>query len=275
MPEPKRNIKDSLFTYLFSQPEYMQQLYLSLHPEDTDVKEEDFKLITLENVLAIGQYNDLGIQVRDRLILLIEAQSTFSYNIPLRMLMYLANTYKEFVEENHLSLYQSKPVTIPRPELYVIYTGDSKNIPDVLRLSTLYDGAGSVDLEVKVLRSGHEGDIVDQYIEFCDILSEQVKIYGRTEEALNNTIRICLERGILVPFLSSRMKEVVDIMTTLFDQERVWEIERYNIREEGRAEGLEEGIQQVIKKLLANASILEVSQLTGYSEDEIRKIIKA
>lgn len=30
--------------------------------------EEDIKLVTLENVLTVGQYNDLGIQVRDRLI---------------------------------------------------------------------------------------------------------------------------------------------------------------------------------------------------------------
>lgn len=64
MAEPKRNIKDSLFTFLFSQPEYTQELYLALHPEDKDIKKEDLKLITLENVLAIGQYNDLGIQVR-------------------------------------------------------------------------------------------------------------------------------------------------------------------------------------------------------------------
>ena len=66
-------------------------LYLDLHPGDTEITEEDFKLVTLENVLAIGQYNDLGLQVRDRLILLVEAQSTYSANIPLRMLMYLAN----------------------------------------------------------------------------------------------------------------------------------------------------------------------------------------
>ena len=100
MPELKRAVKDSVFTYLFSQPEYARELYLELHPEDTDVTTEDFKLVTFENVLAIGQYNDLGLQVRDRLILLVEAQSTYSVNIPLRMLMYLANTYKDFVEEN-------------------------------------------------------------------------------------------------------------------------------------------------------------------------------
>lgn len=59
-------------------------------------------------------------------------------------------------------------------------------------------------------------------------------------------------------------------MITLFDQEKVWEIERYNIRKEGR----EEGIRQLIQRMLANASIREVSGITGYSEEEINRILK-
>ena len=55
MPEIKRTIKDSVFTYLFSQPEYARELYLNLHPEDQDVTEADIKLVTLENVLTTGQ----------------------------------------------------------------------------------------------------------------------------------------------------------------------------------------------------------------------------
>lgn len=94
MPDMRRAVKDSVFTYLFKQPEYTRQLYLALHPEDTDVTEQDCKLVTLENVLSTGLYNDLGIQVRDKLLLLVEAQSTFSANLALRMLLYLAATYK-------------------------------------------------------------------------------------------------------------------------------------------------------------------------------------
>lgn len=50
----------------------------------------------------------------------------------------------------------------------------------------------------------------------------------------------------------------------------MWEIERYNIRKEG----YEEGLREVIQKMLTNASSLEVSRITGYSEDEIRQILK-
>lgn len=114
VPEMRRNYKDSVFTCLFSDPRYMRELYLYLHPEDADVTEDEFQLVTTENVLAIGQYNDLGIQVRDKLILLVEAQSVFSPNIPLRLLMYLVATYKEYIAAHELSLYSTKAVAIPR-----------------------------------------------------------------------------------------------------------------------------------------------------------------
>lgn len=255
--EMKRSVKDSVFTYLFKQPEYTRQLYLALHPEDTDVKESDFKLVTLENVLTTGFYNDLGIQVRDRLILLVEAQSTFSVNIALRMLLYLAGTYKEYIEEQKLDLYGSHPVEIPRPELYVVYTGDKKEIPETLRLSDLYQGAGSAEVEVKVLLDDGTGDILDQYVRFCKIADEQREKYGLTQQAIDETIRICIAENVLAPFLASRQKEVLEIMVTLFDQEKIAEIHDYNVakaaRQEGhqlgRAEGREEGIRAVVDML--------------------------
>lgn len=281
MPEPKRDIKDSVFTFLFSDIEYTKQLYLSLHPEDTDIRDEDFRLVTLENILAIGQYNDLGFQVRDKLILLVEAQSTFSPNIPLRMLMYLAKTYNEYIEEHQLSLYREKKVSIPRPELYAIYTGE-KEAPDILRLSDMYEGSGSADLTVRVLRDGQPGDILSQYVDFCQVANEQVSLYGRTDEALMSTIQLCLEQGILVPFLDSRKKEVVDIMTRLFSQEKAWEMElAANAREnreagrvEGRVEGRMEAQADMLRRLLQKFSILEVSQIMGIPQSEIERLTK-
>ena len=264
MAEMKRSVKDSVFTYLFKQPEYTRQLYLALHPEDIDVKESDFKLVTLENVLTTGFYNDLGIQVRNRLILLVEAQSTFSVNIALRMLLYLAGTYKEYIEEQKLDLYGSHPVEIPRPELYVVYTGDRKEIPETLRLSDLYQGAGSAEVEVKVLRDDGTGDILDQYVRFCKIADEQREKYGLTQQAIDETIRICIAENVLAPFLASRQKEVLEIMVTLFDQEKIAEIHDYNVakaaRQEGHQLGREEGREEGIRAVVGTLRSMSVEQ---------------
>ena len=191
MSEMRYTVKDSVFTYVFKQPEYARKLYLALHPEDTAVTEADCKLVTLENVLTTGMYNDVGLQVRDTLILLVEAQSVFSVNIALRMLLYLAATYKEYTEERKLNLYGTAPVTIPRPELYVVYTGDRPDVPDELRLSELYKGSGAADVEVKVLRGNGTGDIVDQYVRFCKISDEERKKHGRSRKAVEETMRRC------------------------------------------------------------------------------------
>lgn len=196
------------------------------------------------------------------------------------MLMYLAKTYNEYVEEHSLSIYSSTKVIIPRPELYVVYTGERKT-PPILKLSDMYEGAAGVEVEVKVLQDGQPGDILSQYVDFCQVANEQVSLYGRTDEALMSTIQICRERGILVPFLDCRKKEVVDIMTRLFSQEKAWEMElaahAREEREEGRKEGREEGEQMgmanLLKKMLANASILDVSRITGISQEEITRIV--
>ena len=78
MADMKYTAKDSVFSFIFRQPENTRRLYLTLHPEDIDVTEADCKLVTLEHILTNGMTNDLGFQVRDKLILLVEAQSKFS-----------------------------------------------------------------------------------------------------------------------------------------------------------------------------------------------------
>ena len=48
MPKMKHTAKDSVFSYIFREPENLRQLYLALHPEDTDITEEECHPITLE-----------------------------------------------------------------------------------------------------------------------------------------------------------------------------------------------------------------------------------
>ena len=108
----------------------------------------------------------------------------------------------------------------------------------------MYDGPGGAEIEIKVLKNTGAGNIVDQYIRFCEISDEQRKQYGYTMKAVEETLRICCEENILMPVLASCQREVQDIMVTLFNQERVAEIHKYNLRKEARQEGWQEGRQQ-------------------------------
>ena len=112
---------------------------------------------------------------------------------------------------------------MPIPELYVIYTSDRKNIPDVISLSKeFFDGADiAVDVKVKVICESDADNIINQYIVFCKVYNEQMKLYGRTRKTVTETIRICKDRNVLREYLLDREKEVVSIMMSLFDKEEV------------------------------------------------------
>ena len=295
MPNLKRSVKDSVFTYLFRQPAYTRELFLALHPEAL-VSEEDVRIITLENILSNGLYNDLGFLVQDTLLVLVEAQSTFTVNVCLRMLMYLAQSYKEFVVEHELDLYSSAPVSIPRPELYMVYTGTDSGLPDLLKLSQLFGGKGSTELEVRILRKRGTGDILDQYVRFCEIQDAQRKKHGYTQEAIDETLRLCREEGVLALFLASREKEVKDIMTTLFDQDWVTRIHEKNLireaantarlegelrgRREGEFKGRREGTLDSLRNLMDSLGFtsdqaMSALKVPASEQAEYRKLLDA
>ena len=220
---PKRKIKDSVFTDLFRDKKYLIQLYRALHPEDKVVTENDIADVTLKHVLVDADYNDLGFSVGSRLMVLVESQSTWTLNIVIRALMYLVQTYHDYFKRTNQNLYGSKKVNMPKPELYLIYTGDRKNVPVCISLSKdFFSGAKiSIDAEIKVLHRENEKDIIGQYIIFSRVYNEQRKKYGNIRQAVEETIRICKDRNVLKEYLESREQEVINIMMTLFDDDQI------------------------------------------------------
>ena len=286
----KWTVRDSVFSFLFRQPEYLRELYLALHPEDIGVREEDIRIMTLENVLTNGEHNDLGFLVRDALIILVEAQTTFSLNLALRLLLYLAETYRRLADERGWDVYSSRALKIPLPELAVIYAGEGGNIPSSIRISDIYDcpkervKAGVLDAEIKIFRFRGKRDIIDQYVRFCEITTQKEKLFGRSQEAIDAIFHVCLEEGILAPFLRSREKEVRDIMTSLFDETRIQELHDKSVREEGReegrtegrAEGREAGKADIIAEMLRdNASMSLIEKYTRTPAEKIAEIARS
>ena len=236
-----------MFTNLFQDKKYLLRLYKALHPEDGNVTEEDIKDVTIKHILVDADYNDLGFSVGGRLVILIESQSTWTLNIIIRALMYLIQTYHDFFKRTRQNLYGSKKVNMPKPELYVIFTGEKpKNPPDIISLSKdFFNGEKiAVDAEVKVLYQEDESNIIGQYIIFCKVYNEQRKKHGQTKEAVTETIRICKDRNVLKEYLESKEQEVVDIMMTLFDDEQVLEAYAEDIKNSEARETAERMIRK-------------------------------
>lgn len=246
-PKTKWVAKASVFTNLFSKTEYTYQLYKALHPEDDKTTKDEITLMTIESHMLNQQYNDLGFMVGERLIILAEAQSTWSENIVVRCLLYVVQTWYKYIKKKGLDIYSKDKIELPVPELYVIYTGTEKRYkPEKLTLKdSLFERKDiGVDCKVMMLYDGAQGDIINQYVRFCHIFNKQVKIYGRTKKAVDETIRICQSEEVLGEYLEKEREEIMDIMLALFDEETLMKnhdatIERKSIKK-GRKEGRKE-----------------------------------
>ena len=270
---PKRKIKDSVFTNLFQDRKYLLQLYKALHPEDCNVTEEEIADVTIKHVLVDADYNDLGFSVGNRLMILIESQSTWTLNIIIRALMYLIQTYHDYFKRTNQNLYGSKKVNMPIPELYMIFTGERKNIPDTISLSKeFFDKAKiAIDAEVKVLYQENEKDIIGQYIIFSKVYNEQRKLYGKTKQAVTETIRICKDRNVLKEYLESKEQEVVDIMMTLFDDEQILKAYAKDIEDNKEKETERKTAERMIKD--GEMSLDKIARyVPSLSMDELKEL---
>ena len=248
----RRKAKDSVFTVLFQDVNNVYELYKELHPEDVDVTVDDIRVETLETVLINDIYNDLGFIVNSggkvRYVILVEAQSRWTDNITLRMLLYITETYHRYLKETEQSEHVEKKVLLPKPDMYVVYTG-SKNVSDEVSFSqTYFDGDSPLDLKVKVLKNSGKDTLHGQYIGFSRVYDEQRKLYGNKLECIRETIRICIEKGYLTEFLGIHKQEVTTMLSELLDEQAQRNQYDIAIKRESRTQGIAEDMEKGMEK---------------------------
>ena len=298
-PKIKRKVKDSIFNDFFKDIKNLRKLYAALFPDNDSYQDKDFKIATLENILVDNIYNDLGFIVGNKLIILVEAQSTFNPNMPLRFMSYLANTYLNYILDNKLNIYGTKTLNLPTPKFYMIYTGNKKIEINKLRLSSLYDLEENetvpLELIVRVIdKYNTKNDIIREYIDFCQKFDELLKSKKYTKlEIIKKTIDYCIEHEILKEYLMSKTREVSDMMMQMITDEQAMDIileEKYNIGIEqgialgekrgeergavwGRNEGRNEAMTAIISLMQQNGfSMEDICKNTGLNKEEVIKL---
>ena len=283
-PKLSRQAKDHVFVDLFNQPKYCLELFNALHPEATDITEADIQNITISHVIVDKPYNDLGFTVKDRLLVLVEAQSTWSYNILVRLLLYFSDTLLLGIIKEHESwdIHNTGKLPLPIPEFYVIYTGE-RSVPEriSLRRDFFQSENAPIDLEARVISAESTEDIIGQYIIYAHVYDQQVKHYGYDRRAAEETVRICKDRGILKEYLDAHEKEVINSMIMLFEQEEA--VRRYGkrvaaeARVEGRNEGRNEGKVAAYAEMVGDGSITaeKAAKRLGMTVVEFNKAVEA
>lgn len=268
---PKHTVRDSVFRHLFLEPKYALQLYRILHPEDTTATEADISYLTITKEITNGIRNDLGMYIGGKFLIMIEAQTTWSENIVIRIFIYLAEIWKNYIAQNGLDVFSSKDLNLPIPELYVVYTGERKSRPAVLKLSEhIFHGAcKDVELAVHMIYNGkEEKDILSQYISFTKQVKYFFQKYGRTSKAAEELFRYCIDHNILKEYLLSRQEEVTSMLDVIFDDT----IHRRKQQEEAFAAGEARGKKAgELKK--ARETAVEMARI-GLEKDVIAGVLK-
>ena len=58
---------------------------------------------------------------------------------------------------------------------------------------------------------------------------EQIKLHGKTQKAVQETIRICKDMDVLRKYLLSKESKVVDIMMQLYDKEEIMRVHDFGL----------------------------------------------
>jgi len=289
MENVNRNHKNSVFSSLFSTPDVLRELYSAIEgiPIPPDIP---IDINTLTNAFYMGQINDVSFLIDNRLVVLIEHQSTVNNNIPLRLLMYIARLYEKIIKRG--KRYQNKLVKIPKPEFIVLYNG-KENYPDYkeLKLSDAFKDIEGLKLadnnviplelivQVYNVNHGHNSEILkrsetlDGYSVFIDKIREYQKQEKSLEKAGRYAINYCIKNNILKDYLEAHASEVLNMLLGEWDKEEYLEVACEEAREEGHENGLKEGKLIIAKNLLEKGSTPEfVHEITGLPLDEIEEI---
>lgn len=239
MTKINRTARDTVFSLLFSQRRYQLELYNALHP-DEEINEDDIECITLTNFLIRGLYNDLGLLIKNRLMVFVEAQTRWDKLLDVRLVAYWIQTLYAQLSSYDLTLHDARDDQIPNVEFYVVYTGN-----EPIDVNNPFPDRG-VRLNVRIIKDIADHSIVSQYISFSHIFSKYQKMEGLTSlEKVQKIIEECIENDILTDFLKENESEVHRSMISLFDEEYIQKARDNIAKREGREEGLKEGQERI------------------------------
>lgn len=256
-----RNQKDTVFRMLFRKKKELLLLYNALNGTDYQDPDE-LEIYTLENAIYMSVKNDVSFLLGSELSL-YEHQASYNPNMPLRDLIYIARQLEKYISKK--SLYAGSQAKIPVPRFVVFYNGTRKQ-PErtILKLSDAFEKrVEDPELELKVLMLNINPGNNSELMEKCRTLKEYseyvacVRAHAEEEsieEAVEHAVTECIQKGILVDFLTEQRAEVKAMSIFEYNEEeekrKMQEAERAEGRALGMAEGRAEGRAESILVLL-------------------------
>ena len=274
-----RTYKDRLFKIIFEDKKELLSLYNALTGKNYQNPDE-LEINTIDDVIYMHLKNDMSF-ILDDWQNLFEQQSTFNPNQPLRGFFYFADLYK--VKYFGKKIYSTRLLKIPTPQYIVFYNG-TVSMPDKkeLRLSDAFQQpTEQPDIEVVAhmlnINYGHNKELMErcqklkEYAQFIDIIRHYLREneHWTNEQAISKAIDDCIQNNILRDILQKERLRVMASILSEFDEVGYKEM----IKEEAYEDAYEEVYEEVCEEISVK-SLIEFTQDTGYSKQEVFAIIK-
>ena len=296
-----RNYKDSVFVDLFAKDinakENFVSLYNALHGTNLDFHTTEVEPVMIEQVLYKSFYNDIAMLIDNKIVILIEHQSTINENMPFRILEYITRIYEKITKSKNK--FGRKLIQLPVPEFYVFYNG-KEDFPTekTLKLSDAFLSPDEkhgktldfpLEITVKVVNINVDKDnevlkrcqVLEQYSEFVDLVRHFIAI--GVDDPFKAAIEAAIGSGVLSDYLERKATEVRNMILTEYDYDTDIAVQREEAYEEGLNKGIAQGISQgaeqkaveTAKKMLENGISKEIiANCTGLSLEEVEKLAK-
>ena len=233
---------------------------------------------TLQGSFYSNLKNDISFILDTLIMMLIEHQTTLNPNMPVRLLNYVAELFKIYLEPEKRKMYSSSLIQIPAPEFYVFYDGDDTSFErKILKLSDAFKApSNKLELIVHVynLATGKNEALksICKPLREYSTFSNHYKILRKQgldiDEAVRDTIRYCIDNNVMKDYLQHNESEVINMFGFEWNEKE----EREALLEAGRAR---ERIDSARTLLTQGIVTLQALQSSGYySQEELAAIAK-
>ncbi len=147
----KRKIKDDVFRTIFKEKKYLKELYYDISGEK--LEEKDIKILELKTSVISAVRNDISFIKKDgSAIILMEHQSSNSYNMDIRLLVYYVHLLEQYINKKYKEgLHHYKKIEIPKAEFYVLFNGNATMYDEEKYKTVITIGNRKIDLNTKFI----------------------------------------------------------------------------------------------------------------------------
>ena len=279
-----KKYRDGLFRDYFNDKARLLDLCNALLGEN-GTNPDEIIINTLDGIFFGKLKNDLSCIYRNNFLILIEHQSTPNENMPLRMLFYVAELFKQYIEPFKEKIYKLNQIELPTPKFYLFYNGREEEAEQrQMKLSTAFKNFSGLELVVDFynLNEGKNKNLLQKtqtlqdYCIFVNCVEKNLRGGMNLDSAIAAAIDYCIKSEVMAEYLQEKCKEVVSMLGFEYDEDLAKKAIQEDAREKGFAKGREEGreeskIEMVKNLLTTNLSLKEIARVVGWSEEKILK----